>query len=188
MRRQIASFLLWLGGWKLIGKPEPQMQKCIFIEAPHTSNWDFVWGCLGLWKLKVKPNFLIKKEMFVFPLGGILKALGGMPVDRGKSSNMVDQVVEMFNQKDRFSLVITPEGTRKLTPHWKKGFYYIATKANVPIYLAYLNYDKKEGGAGKIFYPTGDYEKDMMEIEEFYKDKIAKFPENFNLSKENRNK
>ena len=111
-----------------------------------------------------------------------------MPVDRGRSSNMVDQVVEMFNQKDRFSLVITPEGTRKLTPHWKKGFYYIATKANVPIYLAYLNYEKKEGGAGKIFYPTGDYEKDMMEIEGFYKDKIAKFPENFNLSKENRNK
>ena len=111
-----------------------------------------------------------------------------MPVDRGRSSNMVDQVVEMFNQKDRFSLVITPEGTRKLTPHWKKGFYYIATKANVPIYLAYLNYDKKEGGAGKIFYPTGDYEKDMIEIEEFYKDKIAKFPKKFNLSKENRNK
>lgn len=164
------------------------MQKCIFIEAPHTSMWDFVWGCLGLWKLKVKPNFLIKKEMFVFPLGGILKALGGMPVDRGKSSNMVEQVVEMFNQRDRFSLVITPEGTRKLTHHWKKGFYYIATKANVPIYLAYLNYNKKEGGAVKIFYPTGNYEKDMMEIQEFYKDKIAKFPKNFNLSKENRNK
>jgi 1-acyl-sn-glycerol-3-phosphate acyltransferase len=188
MRRFFGSFFLWICGWKLIGKPEKQMQKCVFIEAPHTSMWDFVWGCLGLWKLKVKPKFLIKKELFVFPFGILLRGLGGLPVDRGRSSNMVDQAVEMFNTKERFSLVITPEGTRKYTEHWKKGFYHIAFKANVPIYLAYLNYQKKEGGAGKIFYPTGNYEKDILEIQEFYKDKVAKYPENFNLSKQYQNK
>lgn len=182
--KKIAKFILWLSGWKLVGEKEAHMNKCVFIEAPHTSMWDFLWGRLGLWQLGIKVKFFIKKEMFVFPLGPILKFLGGIPVDRGKNSKMVDQIVEMFNKSETFSLVITPEGTRKYTEHWKKGFYYIAVKANVPIYLGYLNYEKKEGGAGKIFYPTGNYEKDLVEIQEFYKDKVAKYPENFHLSKQ----
>lgn len=182
--RKIAKFLLWLFGWKLVGKPEPQMKKCVFIEAPHTTMWDFVFGRLGLWQLGINVKFFIKKEMFFFPLGPILKSLGGIPVDRGKKTNMVDQIVEMYNKSDNFSIVITPEGTRRYTEHWKKGFYYIAMKANVPIYLGYLNYEKKEGSGGKIFYPTGNYEKDLAEIQEFYKDKVAKYPENFNLSKQ----
>lgn len=182
--KKLANFIMWLGGWKLIGEFEPEMKKCVFIEAPHTTMWDFVWGRCGLWKLGVNAHFFIKKEMFSFPLGGVLKALGGVPIDRGKSTNMVDQIVDMFNNSDDFSVIITPEGTRKYTENWKKGFYYIATKANVPIYLAWLDYEKKQGSGGKIFYPTGDYTKDLAEIQEFYKDKVAKYPEKFHLSKQ----
>ncbi|MCK9163545.1 MAG: acyltransferase, partial [Bacteroidales bacterium] len=96
----------------------------------------------------------------------------------------VEQIVEIFNTREEFSLVITPEGTRKYTDHWKKGFYHIALKANVPVYLAYLDYEKKEGGPGKIFHLTGNFENDIAEIQEFYKDKVAKYPENFSLSKQ----
>lgn len=186
--KQIAKFILWAFGWKLIGKREPQMKKCIFIQAPHTSMSDFLWGRLGLWQLGVNVKFLIKKEMFFFPFGLILKALGGIPIDRSSGNNVVEQIVHQFNSRDDFSLVITPEGTRKYTERWKKGFYHIAIKANVPIYISYLDYEKKEGGPGRIFHPTGDYEKDFAEIQEFYKDKVAKYPENFNLSKQYQNK
>ncbi|MDR0971576.1 MAG: lysophospholipid acyltransferase family protein [Bacteroidales bacterium] len=182
--KRFARFLLWLFGWKLVGEAQKEMQKCVFIEAPHTSMWDFVWGRLGLWQLGVNVRFFIKKEMFFFPLGGILKALGGIPIDRKKSTKMVDQVVEMFNRSDRFCILITPEGTRKYTENWKKGFYFIAQKANVPIFLGYLDYEKKEGSGGKIFYPTGNYEEDILIIKDYYKDKVAKYPENFNLSKQ----
>jgi len=186
--RYIAQFILWISGWKLVGEFEPQMRKCIFIQAPHTSMWDFLWGRLGLWQLGVNVKFLIKKEMFFFPFGHILKALGGIPIDRKKGNNVIDQIVDRFNKSDKFSLVITPEGTRKYTEHWKKGFYHISLKANVPVYISYLDYEKKEGSPGKIFHLTGNFEKDIAEIQEFYKDKVAKFPENFNLSKENQNK
>lgn len=182
--KQIAKFIMWLGGWKLIGNLEPEMKKCVFIEAPHTSMWDFVWGRCGLWRLGIKAHFFIKKEMFFFPIGGILKAMGGIPVDRGRKTNLVDNIVDVFNQREEFSLIITPEGTRKYTEHWKKGFYYIALNAKVPIYLAWLDYEKKEGSAGKLFYPSGDYEKDLKIIQKFYKDKVAKHPSQFHLSKE----
>lgn len=160
------------------------MKKCIFIQAPHTSMWDFLWGRLGLWQLGVNVKFLIKKEIFFFPLGSILKALGGIPIDRTRGNNVIDQIVELFNTRDEFSLVITPEGTRKYTEHWKKGFYYISMKANVPVYISFLDYEKKEGGPGSIFNITGDFEKDFVGIQEFYKDKVAKYPERFNLSRQ----
>jgi len=182
--KKIANFILWISGWKVVGEPELQMKKCIFIQAPHTSMWDFLWGRLGLWQLGVSVKFLIKKEMFFFPFGFVLKALGGIPIDRGRRNNVVEQIVEIFNTREKFSLVITPEGTRKYTEHWKKGFYHIAIKANVPVYLAYLDYEKKEGGPGKIFHLTGNFENDIAEIQEFYKDKVAKYPENFSLSKQ----
>lgn len=186
--KRFADFLMWLGGWKLIGEPESQMKNCVFIEAPHTSMWDFVWGRCGLWKLGVNAHFFIKKELFFFPLGPILKALGGVPVDRNKGAGMVEQAVKHLQESDDFSIIITPEGTRKYTDRWKKGFYHIAMKAQKPIYLAWLDYEKKQGGSGPIFYPTGNYEEDIKKIEEFYRDKVAKYPENFNLSKQYQNK
>ncbi len=182
--KRLADFLMWLGGWTFIGEPEPDMKNCVFIEAPHTSAWDFVWGRCGLWKLGVNAHFFIKKEFFFFPIGGLLKKLGGIPVDRQKGAGMVDVAVKNLTENDDYSVIITPEGTRKYTERWKKGFYQIALKAQKPIYLSWLDYEKKLASSGIKFYPTGDYEKDIKEIQKFYMDKVAKYPKNFNLSKE----
>ena len=150
--------------------------------APHTSMWDFVIGRLAWFVLGLKVKFFMKKEIFFFPLGHFIKWLGGIPVDRSKSGRLVDHIATIFGQRDSFYLVITPEGTRSLNKNWKKGFYYISLKANVPIALGYLNYKKKNGGIGTIFNPSDDYAKDLEMIEQFYKGKGARHPEKFNLS------
>ena len=105
--------------------------------------------------------------------------LGGVPVDRDKRTSVTDQMVEEFAKRDSFHLGITPEGTRKKVTEWKKGFYFIALKANVPIVLAYLDYGKKEAGVKAIFYPTGDFEKDIETIRSYYKGVQGRNAENF---------
>lgn len=150
--------------------------------APHTSNLDFLLGWLGYTSLGIKSHFLIKKEVFKWYSGGIIKAMGGIPVDRGHSSNIVLQVTEEFNKRDKFIMTITPEGTRKLNKNWKRGFYFIAVSANVPIMLGFLDYKKKEGGFGHSFIPSGDYDKDYPILRDFYATKTARYPEKFNLS------
>lgn len=154
--------------------------------APHTSNWDFFYGWFGYSSLGVNSKYLIKKEAFAFPIGIITKALGGIPVDRKASTNIVLQVGELFRQREELLITITPEGTRSLNYNWKRGFYYIALNAGVPIGIGFLDYKNKVGGIGKIIMPTGDYEEDMKIIEEFYSDKHACYPEKFSLSPQNR--
>lgn len=180
--KYIAQFILWIWGWKIVKGMPTEVEKCVVAMAPHTSMWDFVIGRLAWFVMGLKVKFLIKKEMFIFPLGPIIKWLGGIPVDRSKSVRLVDQVATTFNNHDSFYLVITPEGTRSFNKNWKRGYYYIALKANVPIALGYLDYSKKDGGIGKIFLPSGDYDKDFLAVEEFYHGRGAKHPEKFNLS------
>jgi 1-acyl-sn-glycerol-3-phosphate acyltransferase len=179
---RLSKFILRIFGWKADCVIPPEIRKVVMIVAPHTSAWDFVIGRLTYWASDVKIQILIKKESFKFPFGFLLRKLGGIPVDRGKRNNMVTRAVELFAQNEALVIVITPEGTRKLARVWKKGFYLIATEAKVPIVLAYIDYKTKTGGVGEIFYPTGDYEKDMVYITNFYRDKTACHPENFNLS------
>lgn len=121
----------------------------------------------------------MKKEWFFFPLGVIFKAVGGIPVYRGKRNSLVDQMAERFAASQKFNLAITPEGTRKANPHWKKGFYYIALKAQVPILLIGIDYEKKTITATKEIIPSGDIDKDMQEIKLYFKDFKGKKPENF---------
>lgn len=181
--KRFAKFIWNLCGWTFIGDLDRSIKKFVMIMAPHTSNWDFVWGRLGLWMMGIKVQFLIKKEFFVFPVKGILKSMGGVPVDRGnKKNDMVKQVCRMFKENDEFGIMITPEGTRSYNKVWKKGFYKIAMEANVPVAITFLDYKKKQGGILEAFYMTGDYEKDIAKIESFYLDKTAKYPEKFNLS------
>ncbi|MBN2173520.1 MAG: 1-acyl-sn-glycerol-3-phosphate acyltransferase [Bacteroidales bacterium] len=182
MMHYISKIFIRLAGWKIIGGIPEGINKCVVVVAPHTSMWDFVWGRLAYFVLRVKVKFLIKKEMFVFPISGLLNWLGGIPVDRSKSTNLVDYIAGLFKIYDHLYITITPEGTRKLNHKWKKGFYYIALKANVPIALGFLDYKKKEVGIGKIFTPSGNFEEEFKMIEDFYKGRGAKFPENFNLS------
>jgi len=177
----ISKLILKLTGWKIIGGFPKDMMKCVVVMAPHTSMWDFVYGRLAYWVYRVKVKFLIKKESFETFYGGLLTWAGGIPVDRKNSSNMVESIARLFAQSKSLFLTITPEGTRRLNPNWKKGFYYIALKAKVPIALGFLDYKKKEGGVGKIFMPSGNFEEDFKMIEDFYKGMKGKHPERFNL-------
>lgn len=178
----IAKFIFWIWGWKIEGGVPPGIKKCVVVMAPHTSMWDFVIGRLAWYILGLKVKFFIKKEMFFFPLGSLIKGMGGIPVDRSKSGRLVDQIAEQITHHESFYLVITPEGTRSLNKNWKRGFYYIANQANVKIGLGYLDYSKKIGGIGTVFKPTGDYDKDFKIVEDFYRGKAARHPEKFNLS------
>lgn len=153
------------------------IKKAVIVAAPHTSNWDFYYGRLFFWAAKLPVSMLIKKELFWWPLGPILRAMGGIPVDRSKGGNLVDTIAQMFNERDELIVMFTPEGTRKHVDVWKRGFYHVALKANVPILLGYIDYEKKLGGIGPVFEPTQDAEKDMKEIMSFYYDKIGKYPE-----------
>lgn len=180
--RGFANLILKLAGWKIVGKIPQDVKKCVIIAAPHTSNWDFVIGRLAYWSLGVPVKFLIKKEAFNHPLGSLVKKMGGIPVDRKKSTNLVDQVAALFQEYEILNVIVTPEGTRKLVHNWKRGYYYIALKAEVPLVLGFADYNKKEAGFGPVFHPSGDYDKDIIEIEDFYKKLTAKYPEQFNLS------
>jgi len=171
-------------GWKITSVIPPGTKKCVIAVAPHTSYWDFVIGRLAYWVMGIKANFLIKKEAFRFPFKRLLIHMGGLPVDRGRSIKMIDQVVGRFHQSESLFIVITPEGTRKPVKVWKRGFYYIASQAQVPIALGYLDYAKKEGGIGKVIIPNGDMDGQMKEIWEFYRGITPKYPERFILAGE----
>jgi 1-acyl-sn-glycerol-3-phosphate acyltransferase len=164
------------------------VKKCVIIGAPHTSNYDFFLGRLTYWALGIKIHFLIKKEWFSFPFGFLARWMGGIPVDRSRPSRLTDDVVRMFEENKRFYVIITPEGTRSLRKQWKKGFYYIAMKAGVPIALGYADYARKKGGIGPLLYPSGNLEEDMKTIEAFYSNITARHPEKFNLSPMHRQK
>lgn len=185
MGRKLAGFILRLFGWNTNGALPEGINKAVVVSAPHTSTWDFIIGRLTFWAIHVNVRFLIKKEAFFFPVGLLLKKLGGLPVERSNASSMVDQVVKMFRNEESLVVVITPEGTRKRVDKWKKGFYIIAQRAQVPIALSYINYGNKTGGIGPVITPSGNYEKDLEFIEDFYKDMVACHPERFNLSPEN---
>ena len=179
MKQKIYSFIYYkLLGWKT-NVTVPNYDKCVICAAPHTTNWDLFIGKLFYGAIGRKTSFMMKKEWFFFPLGVIFKAVGGIPVYRGKRNSLVDQMAERFAASQKFNLAITPEGTRKANPHWKKGFYYIALKARVPILLIGIDYEKKTITATKEIIPSGDIDKDMQEIKLYFKDFKGKKPENF---------
>lgn len=182
MKKNIAKFILKLLGWKVVINIPPEAKKFVVMMAPHTSNWDFLLGWLGYMSIGVEAKYLIKKEAFFFPLGPVLKSLGAIPVDRQASTNVVIQVGEMFQKTDSLFITITPEGSRSLRPNWKRGFYYIALHAQVPVAFGFLDYKRKIGGIGGMLFPTGNYDEDLKKIEAFYLDKHARYPEKFNLS------
>ena len=129
-------------GWKVNGFRPPE-EKYILIVAPHTSVMDFVIGRLAFWTKRLPARFFIKKEFFVFPIRRLLKALGGMPIDRRQAGNVVEHSANLLKEADELALIITPEGTRKATSQWKKGFYYIAKRAHVPVYAGIVDYGRK---------------------------------------------
>ncbi len=178
------SFCRWLLYKKMrwtLDVTEPHPDKFIICLAPHTSNWDFIIGQLYSSAEGMKSNFLMKKEWFFWPLGPIFRRLGGIPVFRSKKSSMTDNLAEAARQADHFMLCITPEGTRKPTTEWKKGFYFIAQKAEIPILLYGVDYEQRLIRCTKTMIPNGDVEAQMREIQLYYKDFKGKKPENFTL-------
>lgn len=175
--RKFSRFIFKLFGWE-IDKTSPEgIKKCVVCMGPHTSNYDFIIGRLAFVQYGVKGSFLIKKELFFLPLGWILKGMGGIPVDRKGVNNFTDQAVKYFDENESMFMVFTPEGTRSYNPKWKKGFYYIAQKANVPIYLGYIDYKNKKGGFLELFQPTGDVDKDINYIKSRLSQFEGRFPE-----------
>lgn len=167
IKRSLCRGILHLLGWKIVMKGD-DVPKCVICVAPHTSNLDFTMGKLFYNAIGGKAKFLIKKEWFVFPLNILFSSMGGIPINRSKSSSTTEQLAEEFAKRDTFHLAITPEGTRKKTQEWKKGFYYIALKAGVPIQVAYIDYGKKEVGIKATFYPTGNVDEDILAIRSMY--------------------
>jgi 1-acyl-sn-glycerol-3-phosphate acyltransferase len=160
---------------------EDHPDKFIICLAPHTSNWDFILGLLYSRSIGMKINFLMKKEWFFWPLGPIFKSLGGIPVYRQKKTSMTDAMAETAKKADQFRLCITPEGTRSKTAEWKKGFYFIALKAGLPILLYGVDYEKKLISCKKTVIPIGDVDTDMRDIKLYFKDFKGKKPENFTI-------
>ncbi len=153
--------------------------KYIICLAPHTSNWDFILGQLYSRAEGLRINYLMKKEWFFWPLGYIFRKTGGIPVFRDKKTSMTDNLAETAKRSESFRLCITPEGTRSRNPDWRKGFYFIALKAGLPILLYGLDFDKKLIQCTKCIMPTGDVEKDMQEIKQYFADYKGRHPENF---------
>lgn len=181
MKQAICRFIYRrLLGWKA-KVAVPDFDKCIICAAPHTTNWDLIMGKLFITSIGRRSGFLMKKEWFFFPLGCLFRRMGGIPVHRDKKTSMVEQIVKQIEQSHTFHLAVTPEGTRSANPNWKKGFYYMALGARIPIVLIGIDYDKKCITAEKYILPSGDIDKDMREIKTYFKDFKGKHPERFDV-------
>jgi 1-acyl-sn-glycerol-3-phosphate acyltransferase len=168
---------LKLTGWETnVVFPYDHLKKFVLIVAPHTSNWDFIFGLAYRSHLNLgHVNFLGKKELFSPPLGFIFRKLGGIPVDRTASHHLVDDVVAMFLKKDRFAIALSPEGTRRKVAKLRTGFYFIASKAMVPIVMVALDYRHKTVRFAPLLTPR-EQQPDFKTILDFYKPIVGKNP------------
>ena len=179
MARLVKSIILWLyrrDGWRAEGVV-PTPRRFVIIAAPHTSNWDFVYY-LGLTQeLGIKTRFMAKSSLFRWPIGGFMRAMGGVEVDRKSSHNYVQAMVDVFASHEEFILTVAPEGTRGKTRRWKTGFYQIAMAANVHIVVGLMDYGRKVGGLGPMIWPSGDFRADMEKVLAVYRTCIPRHPE-----------
>lgn len=187
MFEKLAEQSLGLMGWEIDNHWPLDLDQCVMIAAPHTSNWDALYARLALKALGVNVRLTIKDSYMKFPFGPFVRAMGGIGIDRRPKAageqrpSMVQLMSDLFKQHPKLVMLVTPEGTRAKQEQWKTGFYHVAVTAGVPIALAYMDYAQKKCGVGKIVYPSGDMEKDMAEIMGFYASIAAKFPEQFSV-------
>jgi 1-acyl-sn-glycerol-3-phosphate acyltransferase len=154
-------------GWRLEGEL-PNVPKLVLIVAPHSSWWDGIWGLLFKVALGTNITFMAKRELFRWPLGGLLRRMGGVPIQRSAAHDVVEQMVERFHARERLWLGIEPEGTRKAVKKWKSGFWHIARQAGVPILPGYFDYPRKVIGLGPLFTPGDDRDADIAALRAFY--------------------
>lgn len=172
----LGQSVLKLTGWQIYGKL-PSIPKCVIAVAPHTSNWDFFLGVAVLFALRINIRFLGKHSIFVPIVKHVLTWLGGIPVDRRSPHGVVGEVVQQFDQHQKFILAVAPEGTRSPIYPWKTGFLAIAAKANVPVLLIGFDFQKKQVVIGPCLQVKEDFAESMREVYEFYRTIQAKYPE-----------
>lgn len=177
LTRPLGRLMLAASGWRVEGRPvAPQ---CVMIVAPHTSSWDFVHGLAAKWALSLSVHFLAKKELFRFPLGGFLRAVGGLAVDRGSTDGLAERLTGLFASGTAVYVVITPEGTRGKVGAWKTGFHRIAVAAGVPIIPVALDYAARAVRVLPPYSPTGDYATDLAALARHFTPAIARHPEKY---------
>lgn len=165
--RAVGKLFLQMFGWRLTND-FPPVPKAVVIGGPHTSNWDGVFTFAAMMQIGLDANLMIKDSAMKSPLGPLLRWLGALPIDRSKKGGVVEQSVEQFARREKFAMVVSPEGTRSSAEQWKSGFYHIAHKAGVPIVIATADYHKKEITFLTVFTPTGDVEGDILQIQQRY--------------------
>lgn len=168
MRSRLSAWILKLLGFSILGKYPYELKKVVLIAAPHTSYWDFPVGILIRSAEKIDVKYVGKASLFKPPLGWIMKALGGVPVDRSKRNNFVDSVIDEFDKKEEFAVLFAPEGTRKKVDKLKTGFYFIAKGAGVPILPIVFDFGNKEIRWLDPVYPTDNVEEDIKKIESLF--------------------
>jgi 1-acyl-sn-glycerol-3-phosphate acyltransferase len=187
MRKFIARILFRISGWTMDENIPAEVQRCVIIAAPHTSNWDLWYARLAFFLMDIPLRFTIKKEWMRFPFGPLTRALGGIGIDRSPKQpgqprkSMTEAMADLFTKHEVLAVMVTPEGTRSLRTEWKTGFYHVAQMADVPIALGYLDYKRKHAGVGPIIHPSGDIDKDMRTMMDFYRDITPCHPEKFSL-------
>lgn len=179
-----ARFMMRRRGWHIEGKL-PKISKFVLIGAPHTSNWDFVLFLGVIFSLRANVHFMGKAEIFRFPVGWFFRYCGGVPVDRKKSTGLVEQMVKVSNESKKFILTIAPEGTRHQVGEWKRGFYHIAKNAGIPIVMAVVDGRHKTVRIGQVFHPTENMEEDMKTIKGYFDGTVGINPRRKYITLEN---
>lgn len=174
MLARLARAGLRLFGWKAVGK-RPDVPQMVVIAYPHTSNWDLPVYILVAWELGMPLSWMGKDALFRGLSGALLRRLGGIPITRDRSEDVVQQMKRHFEASDELCLVIAPEGTRSHVEYWKSGFYHIAVGAGVPLALAFIDYERKEAGIGPLVYPSGNSRSDMDVLREFYQGRVGRY-------------
>ena len=171
--RPLGRAWLWALNLRIVGEL-PDLAKFVIVAAPHKTNWDLPNALAAGLHYGVRINWMGKDSLFKWPFGGLMRRLGGIPVDRSKRNNAVSQMVETFDAANELILVITPDGTRSDVTRWKSGFYHIASGAKVPLVLAFVDYQRRELGVAQVIYPSGDYVADLAKIQAVYAPMLVK--------------
>lgn len=170
--------MLTIAGWNIAGE-FPDQPKFVMIVVPHTSNWDVPVGLMAKFALRLKCRFIAKHSLFWWPLGMLLRVVGGIPVNRAAAGDFVDATVRILNAREELVLIITPEGTRAKVERWKSGFHRIAHAAGVPVVLVVFDYSRKVVRLGPAFDATDDYERDLAAMQSHITASMARHPERY---------
>jgi 1-acyl-sn-glycerol-3-phosphate acyltransferase len=178
LSKAIARLMMLASGWRFEG-PLPNLKQFVLIVGPHTSSWDFLIGTMAIFALGIRATYLGKDTLFKAPFGFVFRWIGGVPVDRQSPHNVVAQMIEHLENRDRMILAISPEGTRKKTPRWRTGFYWVALGAGVPIVPVVLDFSRKRYVIHPPQVMTGDAEQEIAHLQTFFRAEQACRPERY---------